>query len=177
MKKVIAFAASSSKNSINKQLVNYATSKLTVASTEVLDLNDYSLPVFSVDLEKESGFPENALAFSKKIEESKGIILSLAEHNGSYTAVFKNLFDWLSRIEVKTWRNKPMLLLSTSPGGRGGKNVMQAAQTRFPIHDSNIIESFSLPYFSDNFSEGEIVNDSLKSDFIKAISTFEKELK
>lgn len=176
MEKVIVFAGSSSKNSINKKLAEYAAGQLKNTEYEVLDLNNFELPVFGVDLEKESGFPENALAFNKKLEESKGIILSLAEHNGTYTAVFKNLFDWLSRIEAKTWRNKPMLLLSTSPGGRGGKNVMQAAQTRFPIHDSNIIENFSLPYFSDNFSEGKIINDSLQSDFIEAVSKFESAL-
>lgn len=176
MKKVIAFAASSSKNSINKLLVSYATSKLTNANPELLDLNNYPLPLFSVDLEKDNGFPENALAFSKKLDKCDGIIISLAEHNGSYTAVFKNLFDWLSRIEAKTWRNKPMLLLSTSPGGRGGKNVMQAALTRFPIHEARITGNFSLPFFMDNFKEGKITNDSLDSEFTAAVKKFEESL-
>lgn len=52
---VIAFAASSSKKSINKQLVTYAASLLETARVEVLDLNDFELPLFSVDKEQELG--------------------------------------------------------------------------------------------------------------------------
>lgn len=176
MGKVIVFAGSSSKHSINKQLAKYAAGFLSKNEIEVLDLNDYPLPVFSVDVEKESGFPENATSFSQKIEQCSGIIISMAEHNGSYTAVFKNLFDWLSRIEAKTWRSKPMLLLSTSPGGRGGKNVMQAALTRFPVHDAQIISNFSLPYFNDNFKNEQIINESLKKQLIDATTKFEQSL-
>lgn len=53
--KVIAFAASSSKESINKQLVTYAANLIENAEVEVLDLNDYELPLFSVDKEKRIG--------------------------------------------------------------------------------------------------------------------------
>lgn len=177
MSKVIVFAGSNSKNSINKLLVEYAASQLKEVPYEVFDLNDFSVPIFSVDEEKENGFPENALKFNALIEESIGIILSLAEHNGTYTAVFKNLFDWLSRIESKLWRNKPMLLLSASPGGRGGKGVLNAALDRFPIHDSNIVASFSLPYFNDNFSDEGITNSSLNADLLAATEKFETNLK
>lgn len=176
MAKIIAFAGTTSKSSINKQLVEHAVTSLHNTNYEVLDLNDFPLPIFSVDEEKENGFPDNGLKFSSLIEESNGIILSLAEHNGSYTAVFKNLFDWLSRIEPKLWRNKPMLLLSSSPGGRGGKGVLNTALERFPRHDSNIIASFSLPYFNDNFSDNSISNPSLESDFLKAVTSFEASL-
>lgn len=46
---IIAFAASSSRKSINKQLVRYASTLLDKAKVEVLDLNDYELPLFSQD--------------------------------------------------------------------------------------------------------------------------------
>ena len=176
MSNVIVFSGSNSKNSINKQLAEHAASLLKSTNFEVLDLNDYTLPLFSVDKEKEDGFPENALSFDKKITESAGIIISLAEHNGSYTAAFKNLSDWLSRIEAKTWRNKPMLLMSTSPGARGGSGVLAAAEDRFPRHDSNITAKFSLPYFSENFSNNTITNDSLRSDLEEAVSKYEASL-
>jgi chromate reductase len=177
MKNIIVFAGSNSSHSINKQLAGYASEQLKVSTPKVLDLNDYPLPVFSVDLESEHGFPDAAIAFNDELDQCDGIILSLAEHNGSYTVAFKNLFDWLSRIDKNTWKGKPMLLLSASPGGRGGKSVLDAAKSRFPLHDVQIVETFSLPYFSDNFAAGRIVNESLKDDLKKAVEKFERVIK
>ncbi len=48
-KKVIAFGASNSSRSINKKLVTYTSGLLDGADVEILDLNDYELPLFSVD--------------------------------------------------------------------------------------------------------------------------------
>ena len=173
MSQIIAFAGTISKQSINKQLVKYTASLLKNKSFEVLDLNDYDLPIFSVDYEKKYGFPQAANDFDRKISESSGIILSLAEHNGSYTAAFKNLFDWLSRIESKFWRKKPVLLMSTSPGGRGGKGVLEAAVNRFPKHDANITGVFSLPNFNDNFKDGRIINELKNQELKEAAFRFE----
>lgn len=46
MMKILAFAASSSRQSINKQLVKCALAQLNEADAEVLDLNDYELPIY-----------------------------------------------------------------------------------------------------------------------------------
>lgn len=67
--KVIAFAASSSSTSINKQLVTYAVSYLADANVEILDLNDFELPLFSEDKEKAIGQPDNAKAFWPKLSK------------------------------------------------------------------------------------------------------------
>lgn len=176
MKKIIAFAGSNSKESINKKLVMYASRLVSGIHVDVLDLNDFELPLFGVDLERENGIPENAHKFLNLIKSSDGIIISLAEHNGAYTAVFKNLFDWISRIESKTFYNKPMLLMATSPGGRGGSSVLQIAKDRFPYHEASIIEVFSLPFFENNFSEGKITNDDLDEQLKNAVKQFEKSL-
>ncbi len=176
VKKITAFAGSNSKNSINKQLVAYASSLLDRTSVEILDLNDFELPLFGVDLEREKGIPENAHKFLEHIKESDGILVSLAEHNGAYTTVFKNLFDWMSRIESKTFFGKPMLLMAAAPGSRGGASVLEIAKNRFPFHDANITGVFSLPFFKDNFSEGKIINQELDSELKEAVSEFENSL-
>lgn len=176
MKKIVAFAGSNSKNSINKQLVTYASSFLNEASVQILDLNDFELPVYGIDLETEKGIPDNAYKFLNFIKESDGIILSLAEHNGAYATVFKNLFDWMSRIESKTFFGKPMLLMATSPGGRGGASVLEVAKSRFPYHNTNIIEVFSLPSFGTNFKDDKIVNKEFNLDLKTKIQTFQQAL-
>jgi len=150
-KRVIAFAASSSRRSINKQLVNYAAGLLVEAQVELLDLNDFELPLFSVDREDELGRPPAALAFLQKISDSDGIIISFAEHNGAYSAAYKNLYDWISRIRPKVYQGKPMVLLATSPGGRGGQSVLELASSQIPRFGGLVKASVSLPSFMDNF--------------------------
>lgn len=176
MKKIIAFAGSNSKTSINKQLVVYASSLVEGAEVDVLDLNDFDLPMYGIDLETKSGIPEDAQKFLNLMKDSDGIILSLAEHNGAYATVFKNLFDWMSRIEGKTFFGKPMLLMATSPGGRGGASVLQIAQDRFPRHNANIVEVFSLPSFGANFSEGKVINDEFNNDLKEKVKAFRDSL-
>ncbi len=176
MKKIIAFAGTNSKTSINKQLVTYSTSLLHDAHVKILDLNDFDLPLYGIDFEKEHGIPKNAYAFLDLIKSSNGLMVSLAEHNGAYSTAFKNLFDWISRIEAKTFFGKPMLLMATSPGGRGGESVLNIAKDRFPRHDANIVEIYSLPFFGNNFSNGKIIDDELNLQLKDAVKQFELSL-
>ena len=112
--------------------------------------------------------PEAAVEFIEHIEGADAIILSLAEHNGSYTAAFKNLLDWSSRHQQKLWSEKPMLLLSTSPGARGGASVMAAANATFPHLGADIKASFSLPNYSDNFCAKQGITDPVLAGQFKA---------
>jgi len=53
--KIIAFAASNSSNSINKKLATYAASLFQGETIEILDLNDYEMPLFSSDRVAKNG--------------------------------------------------------------------------------------------------------------------------
>ena len=176
MSQIIAFAGSNSKTSINKELATYTAGLLEEVAVTILDLNDFELPIYSMDIEKATGIPENAVKFLDHIRNSDGMIVSLAEHNGSYAAVFKNLFDWMSRIELKMFLEKPMLLMATSPGGRGGASVLEAAQDHFPRHAAAVIEVFSLPFFGNNFSEGQIINADLQTELNEKVKVFQAAL-
>lgn len=176
MKKIIAFAGSNSKNSINKQLAQYSASLVDKAEVSVLDLNDFELPLYGIDYEIDNGIPDNAQRFLDAIKSSDGIVLSLAEHNGAYATVFKNIFDWMSRIDGKLWSEKPMLLMATSPGGRGGATVLEIAKVRFPYMGGNIVGEFSLPSFNDNFSDGKLNNKALNEALNIEIEKFQKAL-
>lgn len=174
MKHIIAFAGSNSKVSINKQLVVY-TAKITGDSefkVTVLDLNDFEMPVFGVDLETAEGKPKTAHNLFNHIQNSDGIILALAEHNGAYSTVFKNAFDWMSRINAKTFANKPMLLMATSPGERGGASVLAIAKDRFPRHEARIVADFSLPFFGTHFKDDAIIEQTLKAELLEKVTVF-----
>ena len=174
MKKIIAFGASSSKNSINKQLATYTANQFENSTVEVLDLNAYEMPIYSVDNEKENGIPQLAQDFYAKIGSADFIVISFAEHNGNYSTAFKNILDWTSRINAKTFQEKPMLLLATSPGARGGSSVLDIATKRFPFQGGIVKGSFSLPSFNDNFDvEKGITNEDLKNQLMGIVNSIE----
>lgn len=175
--KILAFGASNSRNSINKSFANFVANQFEGADKEIIDLNEYTLPIYSIDLENASGFPPAIQDFVSKLDSADLIIISLAEHNGSYTAAFKNLFDWTSRFKNNMFEGKSLFLLSASPGARGAASVMQAAQNRFPIHGAEIIGSFSLPKYPENFKpEQGIINEKLKENFSNVLETVKQKL-
>jgi len=175
--KVLAFAASSSKKSINKQLVSYASRLLLDDNrhqheVEILDLNDYELPLFSEDREAELGEPQLAKDFLTKIGESDAVIISFAEHNGSYTVAYKNTFDWASRINPKVFQNKAMVFLATSPGPGGASSVLATATASAAFFEGRVTTSFSLPGFYENFDSehGRITNDDFNTLLMSAVT-------
>ncbi len=170
--KILALAASSSRQSINKQLANYAAGLLTEAEIELLDINDYEMALYSSDREEESGIPQLAHDFREKIAQADAIVIAFAEHNGSYTAAFKNLFDWTSRIDMKVYQSKPMVMLATSPGPGGAANVLNTATTSAPYFAGDVKASLSIPSFYDNFNmaEGKLTNEALNGQLIEVMA-------
>lgn len=175
--KVLAFAGSNSENSVNKKLIHFAATYFENDEVEVLDLNDYEMPIFKPEREA-AGIPQLALDFAKKIDESDLILMALAEYNSTYTAAFKNIFDWVSRIkDRKHFGEKPMFLMSAAPGPGGGKNVTEAFIKRAPFSGTTVLENFILPKFKDNFEEGKgIINDELKAEFEQKIESVKSKL-
>lgn len=156
MIKILAFAATNHQNSINKKLVQYALQYLQqeagdIVDIDLIDLIDYELPLYRQDREDEDGIPSLAADFYNKITQADAIIISFAEHNSSYTAVYKNLFDWASRINRKTYQNKPMMIMSASPGCRGGLGVLGAVTNAAASFAMDIISTISVPLFHENY--------------------------
>ena len=149
--KILAFAASNSTQSINRQLLSYASTLIEDADIEVLDINDYEMPLYSSDREAAHGIPDEAHRFYQNIGAADALLISFAEHNGSYTAAYKNLYDWTSRIDMKVYQNKPTVMLSTSPGAGGGANVLATATTSAPFFGADLKASMSIPSFFDSF--------------------------
>lgn len=176
MKKVVVFAASNSKKSINKELAIFAAKQLKEVTLKVLDLNNYTLPIYSVDIEAEQGIHPEAVKFNNDLKEADAYVISFAEHNGSYTAAFKNAYDWASRINQKVWGNKPTLLLATSPGARGGATVLEAAKASFPYMGATVTQALAIPSYYENFKEGKLVNTELNSQLLAAVESLQQEL-
>lgn len=161
--KVLSFAATNSRNSINKQLVYYVSKKFNSGSFDMVDISDYELPIYGFDMEMESGIPKEAVEFAAKLSQYDAVLISLAEHNGNFTVAFKNLFDWLSRIERNVYQNKKVILLSTSPASTGASTVLKLASDAMPHMGGELVGKLSIPNFFDNFDidKNEFINKEL----------------
>ncbi len=165
--KILAFGASNSRESINKILAEYSARQFEGAEVEVLDLNDYEMPIFSVDREKHDGIPALALRFAEKIDAADLLIIAFAEHNSTYTTAFKNVFDWISRIkDRKHFGEKPVFVLATATGPGGGKNVVAAFEARAKSSGATVLQSFVLPKYKETFdTEKGIVDEEKNAEF------------
>lgn len=178
MKKVIAFAGSNSSRSINHVLINFAASHISNSDTRVIKLTDYELPMFSEDLERSEGYSLPLKNLYNEIREADGLILSVNEYNGTVSAYFKNVIDWLSRIDRQFLAGKKILLMSTSSGKRGAASALEYTKGVLPRFGGEIVESFSFPSFAENFSaeEKSITNEVLLLGFIDVIQNFMHQL-
>ncbi|MFT6791602.1 MAG: chromate reductase [Cellvibrionaceae bacterium] len=127
MKKVLAFAGSARKDSLNKKLVAIAVEGARKAGAEIslIDLADYPMPLYNQDLESEEGMPEKALAFKKLLIEHEGFLIASPEYNSAFSPLLKNAIDWASRpvegeLPLVAFRGKIAALMAASPGHLGG---------------------------------------------------------
>lgn len=167
---ILAFGASASATSINASLARFAASLVPRAQVEALDLRDFALPLYSEDLEREIGIPEAARAFFERIGGADGIVVSFAEHNGSYTAAWKNLFDWMSRIDRQVFQGRPAVYLATSPGPGGAGNVLAAAKGSARFFGADLKAAVSVPRFYEAFDRdaGRITDPAVLAQLTEA---------
>lgn len=131
MIKILAFAGSGRRDSVNKKVLAVAAKGAEEAGAQVtiVQLEDFNMPIFNEDLEAEKGMDPGGQAFKKLLMEHDGFLISSPEYNSSYSALFKNSIDWASRkIEgekpLEAYKGKVAGIMAASPGGLGGMRVL-----------------------------------------------------
>ncbi len=176
MKKILAFAGSNSSRSINHQLLEFVASQVEAAQVDLKSAADLNIPIYSIDTEKKNGFPAGAKALYDQIKDSQGVMISVAEHNGNVTAYFKSVFDWLSRIDRKFLAEKPVLLLSTSPGKGGAGTARALTEKSIPHFGGEIIASQGIGGFNHIFENGAVQDPVIRETLQENINRFLKHL-
>lgn len=178
MKKILCFAGSNSSKSLNHRLVSFAASQIVSENVEIIKLTDYDLPLFGEDIERERGYSVDLKMLYNKIKEADALVISVNEHNRMVSAYFKNTLDWLSRLDRNFLEGKKILLMSTSNGKRGAASALEYIKNVLPRFGATIVESFSIPSFSENFSEetNSISNEVLMLGFTDVIQNFVHQL-
>jgi NAD(P)H-dependent FMN reductase len=128
MVKLMFFAGSARKDSINKKLAKIAADMAQKAGAQVtyIDLKDFEMPLYDGDLEAQNGLPENAKKLKQLFVEHDGFFIASPEYNSSMSPLLKNSLDWISRPHKENeapliaFNGKVAALGSVSPGGLGG---------------------------------------------------------
>ena len=125
--KILAFAGSTRKDSLNKKLVKIAAAGASESGADVtlVDLRDFQMPLYDGDLEQQEGLPSNARKLKELMIAHHGFLISAPEYNSSISGVLKNTIDWTSRqSEGETplicYKGKVAGLVSASLGNLGG---------------------------------------------------------
>jgi chromate reductase, NAD(P)H dehydrogenase (quinone) len=129
--RILAFAGSARRDSLNKKLARVAAVVAKDAGAEVafLDLDDYPMPVYHGDLESRDGMPENARKVRDLFLVHDAFLIASPENNQSMSSLLKNLIDWLSRdigdgmganSGLAPYRGKVAGIMNATPGPYGG---------------------------------------------------------
>jgi chromate reductase len=119
---LLIFAASHRPLSLNRKLALQAArqSESQGIKVDYAEYSDFDMPVYNDDLSNREGIPDVAHSFGKRAAKTDGIIISTPEYNWSYPGSLKNIIDWTSKLSPNPLAGKTALLMSATPGSRGG---------------------------------------------------------
>lgn len=180
MTKILAFAASTKKTSLNKKLLQVAIAAAEEAGGNVteIDLLDFPMPIFSEDLESEEGMPEHAGRFKELLLEHDGFLISTPEYNSFFPPVLKNAIDWASRSQSKdepslsAFRGKAAGIMSAALGGTGGIRSMSALRLQLEYIGVIVIPNqVGVPQAHTAFNEDGTMTDPRKQKAVEIVAS------
>lgn len=175
--KIVVFIGSNSTNSIHRALVNVLLADVQNWNFEIVDLAQYNLPLFGVDIEKQ-GIPPIVSEINDAFASADGFIVACPEYNSSIPGYFKNTLDWLSRVQKKVFREKPVLLITASNGARAGASVRQHLERVMPYWGAKNVTSHGFGRFGERFDldqnrffseEDAVVTQQWIEEFLSAL--------
>jgi len=176
MKNIIAFTGSTNPNSINEKLLIAAINKFPEKSVQLIKLTDHNIPIYSQKIEEKNGIPKAIKELFQLFTKADGFIIASPEHNGLLSSFLKNIVDWLSRVDQNFFGDKPVMLMSTSPGETGGSSHLQILENLIPRWGGNLLSTYSLGNFNNRF-DTENLSILVPSEDLKlneAVQTFLK---
>ena len=149
------------------------------ASTSVLDLRALALPVYDGDHEAAHGVPDGARQLRDAIAAHDALLMLTPEYNGFPTPLLINAFDWLSRLPaeqgaasgVATTADKPVALLSISPGAVGGLRAMNYLRQYLQMAFGMVVvpRQHAVGHAYDAFDEGGKLKDEKTEQAVRSV--------
>jgi len=179
MSKILIFSGSNNSQSINRALVKYAETKLKDHDNKYVELTELDVPMFGLDYEAQNGLPDSIKHLRALFLNADAFMFSSPEHNGSIPAFLKNILDWISRADDGSiFNDKPVMVLTTSPGPRAGSSCREHLVSIIPFRGAKEVFSFGLPSFNDNFDNNshKIKTESFDSELSNICKDFSESI-
>ncbi len=169
--RLLVITGSARNGSLNLLLADAAAALAREAGAQVdrFDLRALQLPVYDGDLEAAEGVPDSTLRLLDAVRSADALLIVTPEYNGFPTPLLVNAFDWLSRLGAAGERpaglavtaNKPVALLSASPGPLGGLRSMNFLRQYLQMAFAMIVvpQQFALVRAHDAFDDQGALKD------------------
>jgi chromate reductase len=174
--RILAFAGSLRTASLNRKLIRIGVDGAKAAGADVtlIDLRDFSIPVYDGDLEA-AGLPEGVVMLKRAFVEHHGLLISSPEYNGSIPGPLKNAIDWVSRPapgekSLAAFTDKVAGLLSASPGAAGGMRAL--VHLRASLTHINVLlipQQVSVSKAHEAFNEDGSLKDAKQEAAVHAV--------
>ncbi len=175
--KILAFAGSTRTDSFNKKLVKIAAAGAMENGSDVtvIDLRDFTMPLYDADLEQKEGLPSNARKLKDLMLSHQGFLISSPEYNSSISGVLKNTIDWVSRPSageepLACFNGKVAGIVSASPGGLGGLRGL--VHVRAILENINVLvipEQIAIAKAHEAFNADGTLKDKKQEEQVKRI--------
>jgi chromate reductase, NAD(P)H dehydrogenase (quinone) len=114
--------------SLRKKSYNAALARtLPVLAPDGMALKDapawHTMPIYNHDIQEDTGFPAEAVAWADAIRSADGVIFVSPEYNWTIPGGLKNAIDWVSRMKDIPFKEKPVALQSCVTGVLGGSRM------------------------------------------------------
>ena len=127
-------SGSSRKASMNRKLVAAMAHIFTDkgADAQIIDLDDYDMPIYNGDYEDANGVPQATQKLIKTLTACDGVFIATPEYNGCMPALLKNTIDWTSRVGLEQFTRPVYGIGSATPGPLSG--IMALRQLHFILN-------------------------------------------
>lgn len=168
--KILAFAASLRRGSLNKKLVAAVAGMLRDLGGDVdlADFSEFDMPLYDGDKQAAEGLPPGALRLKERVEAASALVIANPEYNYSIAGPLKNAIDWVSRARPMPWRGRSVYLVSASPGAIGG--IRGLWQTRIPLEGCGALvfpDMFALAHADRAFSDDGRLADAATAERLR----------
>ena len=173
--RVLVFAASLRKDSLNRRLASLAADALEKHgfTAQRAEFATFDCPSYNGD-DDNGTFPDGAERLHEALASTDAFVIASPEYNGSIPGVLKNVIDWQSRYRPQLFKGKQCLLMSASPSMAGGRLGLWSMRTPLEHLGVHIYpDIFALAQAHQAFGDdGNIADETLRKRFEGNVECF-----
>jgi chromate reductase len=175
--RLLGISGSLRSQSTNTAVLTTLAARLrTRAAMNIFALNE--LPLYNADLE-EAVLPISVTALKEAISQADGLIICSPEYNYGTSGVLKNALDWASRPGFHSpLKNKPVLIMTSSPGLLGGVRAQSQLRETLSATLSKVIccPQIVIPGINQKIQDGRFIDEPTIDFILTAVEELLREI-